>query len=189
MIGLRGLERAGCMSNFYPTDEPLSAISRRGFILRSAGVSMGLMLIACTRDQSDTYRALLDADEMPRVLPLREYAILRVLSERIVPGAAALGVAARIDRELALHPERLQRDFRDALRLLEFWPLATRWSRFTRLTPQQQDLELETMTHSRFASRRLAFQALRMLILFFYYTQESTWSAIGYTGPWVERGS
>ncbi len=96
-----------------------------------------------------------------------------------------MGVAARVDRELGLHPERLRSDVADALRLVEWWPLATRLSRFTRLGPEAQDAELAAMAHSRLALRRSAFQWLKFLVMFFHYTQEAAWAGTGYDGPWV----
>jgi len=103
------------------------------------------------------------------------------------PGADELAVAARIDRELSFHPARLGSDVRDALRLIEWWPLATRLARFTRLADEQQDQVLWDMAASRFALRRAALQGIKTLVMFFHYTQDPTWPAIGYEGPLVAR--
>lgn len=127
------------------------------------------------------------------MLGRREYAVLRAVAARLVPGgpehpgANELGVPARVDRELAFHPPRLAADVSDALRLVEWWPLATRLSRFTGLEPAEQDALLSGMATSRFALRRTAFQGLKFLVLFFHYTQEPAWAGTGYGGPWVPR--
>lgn len=169
-------------------------ISRRGFLARSAGLSAVLALGACAPQRDEVYRDLLRGVPPPTALPEREYAVLRAVARRMVPevpgapGADALGAAVRVDRELAFHSSRLQDDVRDALRLTEWWPLATRFARFTRLDPAAQDAELAAMATSRLAVRRSAFQGIKMLLVFFTYTRPETWSRIGYQGPWVPPG-
>jgi hypothetical protein len=169
-------------------------VSRRGFLVRSAGVSALLALGACAPQRDEVYHRLLQGIPPPNALPTREYAILRAVAQRLVPeepdapGADSLGVAVRVDRELAFHSPRLQNDLRDALRLLEWWPLATRFARFTRLDSAGQDAELAAMATSRVAVRRSAFQGLKLLLVFFTYTRPETWPLVGYQGPWVPAG-
>lgn len=170
-------------------------ISRRGFLARSAGGAAVLALGGgCFGGEEERYRAALAPGEQPSVLGVREYAVLKAVAERIVPGgegrpgAAGLGVAGRIDRELSFHGDPLRSDLRDALRLVEWWPLATRLRRFSALAAPDQDAELAAAATSRFAWRRSAFQGLKFLSVFFYYTREETWPGIGYQGPWVPRG-
>ena len=169
-------------------------MSRRGFLARSVWLStaLGAGALACGREEAG-YETLVPAGETPAQLPLREYAVLRAVTDRIVPagdaqpGALALGVPARIDRELAFHSPRLRADVTAALQLVEWWPLATRGSRFTRLGAAGQDAVIADMAASRLAVRRTAFQGLKLLTVFFTYTQEPTWPGIGYEGPWVPR--
>ncbi len=169
-------------------------ISRRGFLAGSAWLTaaLGAGTLACGRADS-SYAALLPAGDTPSQLPLREYAVLRAVVGRLVPagdthpGAIDLGVPARIDRELAFHGAKLRDDLTAALQLVEWWPLVTRGTRFTRLDAAAQDDLLADMAGSRLAERRTAFQALKFVTVFFYYTQEPTWAAIGYDGPWVPR--
>ena len=169
-------------------------VSRRGFLVRSAGVSALLALGACAPQRDEVYHQLLQGIPPPSALPMREYAILRAVARRLVPeepdapGADSLGVAVRVDQELAFHSPRLQNDLRDALRLTEWWPLATRFARFTRLDPAAQDAELAAMATSRLAVRRSAFQGLKLLVVFFTYTRPETWPLVGYQGPWVPPG-
>jgi len=169
-------------------------ISRRGFLARSAGlaVALGAVSLACGRDDARD-AARVPEGQPPSQLGLREYAVLRAVSDRLVPaaagqpGALALGVPARIDRELAFHGPRLREDMTAALQLVEWWPLVTHGSRFTRLAPAAQDAVLEAMAASRLAARRTALQGIKFVTVFFTYAQEPTWSAIGYDGPWVPR--
>ena len=169
-------------------------VSRRGFLARSAALSALLALGACAPQRDEVYDELLRGIPPPSALPEREYAILRAVARRLVPdgpeapGADALGAAVRVDRELAFRPPRLRNDLRDALRLTEWWPLSTRLTRFTRLEPAEQDAELTAMATSRLAVRRSAFQGLKLLVVFFTYTQPETWPHIGYQGPWVPPG-
>jgi len=170
------------------------AMSRRGFLVRSAWVTVALGAggLACGREGA-SYAALVPEGDAPAQLAPREYAVLRAVSDRLVPaaagqpGALALGVPARIDRELAFHGPRLREDMTAALQLVEWWPLVTHGSRFTRLAPAAQDAVLEAMAASRLAARRTALQGIKFVTVFFTYAQEPTWSAIGYDGPWVPR--
>lgn len=170
-------------------------ISRRGFLARSAWLSaaLGAGSFACGRTDAG-YEALLPANERPVQLPVREYVVLRAVCDRMVPpsggqpGALTLGVPARIDHELSFHESKLRSDITAALQLVEWWPLVTRGTRFTRLDAAAQDQLIADMATSRLAERRTAFQGLKFVAMFLTYTQEPTWSAIGYDGPWVPRG-
>ncbi|UCE85438.1 MAG: gluconate 2-dehydrogenase subunit 3 family protein [Deltaproteobacteria bacterium] len=170
-------------------------ISRRGFLVRSGGAAAALALAGCFGDGGEGYyRSLLPADDAPLALPLREYAVLQAAARRIVPGGVEhpstgeVRVAARVDRELGFHSERLRRDVRDALRLIEWSPLLTHFARFTQLRADEQDAVLRAMQQSRLAIRRSAFAGIKLLVVFMYYTAEPAWPSIGYDGPWVPRG-
>lgn len=183
-----------------PGPSPGLRFTRRGFLLRTgaAGALIGATgaLAGC--------RKMLDAvsppavssapgSYLPQTIPVAEYATLLAVARRLVPsgqahpGADLLGVAARIDRELGFHGATLRNDVRDALRVVEWWPLATRFARFTSSSPEAQDSVLSDMVHSRFALRRSAFGGLKFLVMFFHYTQEAAWVGTGYDGPWVPR--
>lgn len=171
----------------------LSALTRRGFLVRSAGLGAALALGALAGGSGCSGYDDLLGGESPQVLAPREYAVLRAVAARMVPGgaghpgAAELGVAARVDRELSFHGGALAADVRDALRLIEWWPLATRFARFTRLPESLQDAELAGHATSAAAFRRSAFSGLKFLVMFFHYTQDAAWVGTGYDGPWVPR--
>ncbi len=171
----------------------LHPISRRGFLVRSAGASALLAGGGVLGCDDDHYGRLLRAGDAPLVLAPREFAILRAFGKRILPGDAenpgadSLAVPTRIDRELSFHRPALQNDVRDALLLVEWWPLLTRLTRFSALSDTEQDAELSAMMTSRLVWRRAAFQGLKFLIMFFHYTQDASWPVIGYHGPWVAR--
>ncbi len=169
-------------------------ISRRGFLARGAGTAALLSVGNLLGCQDEHYRGLAGGEYRPGVLAEREFAVLRAVARRMVPregahpGADELGVPARIDRELGFHPPPLGEELGLALRLVEWWPLPTCFARFTRLSAPEQDAQLSGLAGSSLALPRSAFQGVKFLVMFFYYSQEAAWSAIGYGGPFVERG-
>lgn len=169
-------------------------ISRRGFLARGAGTATLLAVGNLLGCQDQHYSVLAGGEYQPGVLATREFAILRAVARRMVPrdgahpGADELGVAARIDRELGFHPPPIGEEFGLALRLAEWWPLPLRFARFSRLSAAEQDAQLSGMAGSSFALPRSAFQGIKFFVMLFYYSQEAAWSAIGYGGPFVERG-
>jgi hypothetical protein len=171
----------------------LAALTRRGFLVRSAGLGAALALGGLAGGTGCSGYDDLLGGETPQVLAPREYAVLRAVAARMAPGgsshpgAAELGVAARVDRELAFHGSVLRGDVRDALRVVEWWPLPARFARFTRLPGALQDAELAASAASQLAFRRSAFSGLKFLVMFFYYTQDAAWAGTGYDGPWVPR--
>jgi hypothetical protein len=75
------------------------------------------------------------------------------------------------------------------LRLVEWGPLLfeARPARFTRIDAAAKDASLEGWMRSRFLWRRLGFQALRNLAMLGYWSQDETWTLIGYHGPLLGR--
>ena len=71
------------------------------------------------------------------------------------------------------------------MRAVEWSPLLFDWrlTPFTRLDAAGQDACLRGWMTSRFTLRRLAFFALRNLAFVGWYSQEASWSLIGYSGP------
>jgi len=170
-----------------------SPLSRRGFLRIGAAASAAIVgagaLAGCTHLTHDD-----GPDEQPDVLTRRELATLAAIADRvIVPGADGptardARTARRIDRELAFNEGTLVDDVRAALALMEYGPfLDLRWRPFTRLAADEQDAYLRASAESRWTLRRNALNGLRFLCLFFYYTDDRTWPAIGYGGPMVER--
>ena len=66
-------------------------------------------------------------------------------------------------------------------------PLIGQPARFTNLAAEWQDIYLSDWAGSRFQVRRLVFQALKNLSMLGYYSQDATWRAIHYDGPWAPR--
>jgi hypothetical protein len=60
-------------------------------------------------------------------------------------------------------------------------------STFSNLSPEWQDAYIMGWAESRFHTRRIAFQALKNLSMLGYYSQDATWPAIHYSGPWAPK--
>jgi hypothetical protein len=167
--------------------------TRRGF-LRLAGATAALGALGQLRE-----------------LPLRaappgadpffdagETEILTQLAERILdtgepaaPRVRDTATVAAIDALCAQLDPELAGQLPLALRLFEWGPWIFDWTpaRFTRMDPAQQDASLQAWATSRLALRRQAFQGVRNLCLFGYYSQPEVWPAIGYQGPLLGRGA
>lgn len=170
----------------------MAGISRRGFLhagMLATGSLIGSGALAgCMRPSTDA------AGENPEVLSRRDLAILAAVADRVItpaeggPTARDARVARRIDRELAFNEGTLTSDVRAALSLIEYAPFLDLGLRpFTRLAAAEQDAHLRACAESGWTLRRNAFNGVRFLCLFFYYTDDRTWPAIGYAGPMVDR--
>ena len=170
-------------------------VSRRGFLkagAASVAALIGAGSAAALFTRGDDAAVL--GNEHPEVLSRRELATLLALADRVVtpgpdgPSARDTRTARRIDRELAFSDGRLTADVRAALALIEYGPvLDLRPRRFTRLAPAAQDAYLDACQRSVWPLRRNAFNGLRFLTLFFYYSDDRTWRGVGYGGPMVDR--
>lgn len=126
------------------------------------------------------------------VLNVAEFRTLTQFCRAVLPEAdspASQAVPYRIDREISYWQEQNRAQVKSLLALIE---QGTRyffysWYSFRELPTQSQQDYLHGWESSRFSFRRQAFQALRMMALFFYYAQDATWKTIGYDGPWVEK--
>ncbi len=104
-----------------------------------------------------------------------------------VPGTDEVGVTDFVDGYIAgMHPALR----RDCLRLIGFVehiaPLLARMgSRFTRLSPADQDTVLAKLESHDQGLLRGAFAGLKSLVFMGYYRDPRTWKIIGYTGPLV----
>jgi len=173
------------------TDPPSTVLrtSRRGF-LGLAGASASLAALARLRPTAASAAAT-GAGAAP-FFDARATAILTAIVERMVdtgePGAPPVRstrAIESIDRLCGGLDPALTDPLPLALQLVEWGPYVFDWklARFTELAPADQDASLDGWRTSRFATRRLAFYALRNLALFGYWSQDATWPLIGYGGP------
>lgn len=125
------------------------------------------------------------------VFEAREFETLRAFCQTVLPAAdtpAAQAVPYRIDREIGHWSAKNQAEVKSLLALLEG---GTRyflygWRPFSGLSADEGQDYLHGWESSRFDFRRQAFQALRMMAFFYFYSQDETWKVIGYDGPWIK---
>jgi hypothetical protein len=163
------------------------ALSRRGF-LRLGAASAGF--VALSRLTAVPAEALAAEPGAAGFFDERETGILAALVERLAGAEEAAGdprarAVATIDALCRTLDPALTGLLPTALLLFEWWPalLELRFTRFTRLAPEDQDASLRGWMTSRFAFRRQAFYAIRNLAFLGWYSQPESWGAIGYAGP------
>lgn len=154
--------------------------------------SIGGLLVARGGGRSH-YRSLHPEGVTPLVFSDKAFGVLCVLCDRLLPGkdvadptrpsALEARIAERIDKELTFHTPRMKRDVELALLFLEHGGLLhVSMTRFTRLSPEDQDALLQKMLEGTQFERQ-AINALKVLALFFYYADDRTWKGIHYDGP------
>lgn len=164
------------------------ASSRREFLKTSlaggAILSAAGFLAQCTSPETPGRPDLV-------FLNAREFETLTAFARAILPALVPGAVDAtpyRIDREVARWNARSQSQVKQVLALVEN---GTRYFLFSirpfrELATRDAQDYLRAWETSRFDFRRTAYQALRMLTLFYYYSQDAAWPSIGYDGPWVK---
>jgi hypothetical protein len=122
----------------------------------------------------------------------REFSTLRAFAEAVLPppetSAPVIATCSRVDSEVGWWRAKNQEQVKQLLSLIED---GTRyflfsWRAFSDLSLTERRSYLRQWESSRLAFRREAYQALRMLVFFFYYSQDATWKCIGYDGPWLK---
>ncbi len=123
-----------------------------------------------------------------------EHAARRIVApdrptDRTIPTADEVDVAGFADAWVTRLPQRTQRDLGRFLAYLEHVaPVgAGLASRFTRLSPADQDAVLVSVEASNNDLLRAGFDGLRSLVFLGYYRDARTWSILGYDGPLVNR--
>jgi hypothetical protein len=131
-----------------------------------------------------------------KVLSIKEFLIMQAVALRVMasdqpgaPTASELGVAQWIDGYLSRQPSWVQGDFKMLLNALEHsGPLMDLvFSRFTRMSPTQQDKVLMNWSRSRLDLRKQGFSALKGLCVMAFYRHPRSWDILGYDGPLVKK--
>ena len=106
-----------------------------------------------------------------------------------VPSADDVDVAGFVDAYAAEMPDPLRSDLGKLLVYLEHVaPIGSGYvSRFSRLSPKEQDEVLSAMEASSIDDLRGGFAALKSLVFMGYYRDARTWKILGYEGPLVGR--
>jgi len=131
-----------------------------------------------------------------RVLGPRAARTFSAIAERItfsgdpaVPRFGDTGALRTVDAALLQLPADVPQQFSIALTLFDYGPplFVGKPATFAGLAPVWQDLYLQAWSESRFQTCRLTFEAFKNLSMLGYYSQDATWGAIHYQGPWVVR--
>lgn len=166
----------------------------RRALLRTTAMSGALL--ALSRLRSLPAVAATEAEPSLQALSPRDARIFSAIAARMtftgdaaMPAFADTTALATVDAALL----QLQPDIREqlswALLLFEYGPplFLGKPSSYSGLSPEWQDVYLADWADSRFATRRLAFQAFKNLSMLGYYSQDATWPAIHYHGPWAPK--
>lgn len=125
-----------------------------------------------------------------------QWAVVSHLARRVcatdrddVPSADDVGVAAFVDRYVASMPAPLRRDLLRLFGVVEHVlpVMSKKASRFTRLSPEEQDHVLAAMEANDQDLLRGAFAGVKSLLFMGYYRDPRTWKILGYDGPFVNR--
>jgi hypothetical protein len=131
------------------------------------------------------------APDTLEVLDAKSWTILAAVAETLVPPsgptADSLGIATRVDQQLArMHPADAA-EVVQALGLLENGLVGMFFGGgfrpFTQSTPAQRTAVLDGWRFSRVATLRTAFKAIRGLVITSYYSHPLAYSTSGYPGP------
>lgn len=172
-----------------------AAIGRRTF-LRAAGMSAGLLTLSKLAPAVSAAALAKASDAGLRMLSPGDAEILSAIAERMVftgdpqmPRFRETSGLRIIDYSMRYLPDDVTQQLHWALLLFEYAPplFAARLSTFTGLEAEAQDAYIAGWADSRFALRRVAFQALKNLSFLGYYSDDATWKGLHYDGPWVPR--
>ena len=171
-------------------------VSRRA-LLRAGGLSAALLALSRLRlPPAAAAAAGAPAGSTLQVLARRDARIFTAIAERLTwtgdPGMPRFrdtdGLLV-VDRALRQLPPDVPAQLSWVLLAFEYGPplFAGTPSTYSGLTPEQQDAYIGSWAESRFRTGRIAFQAFKNLAMLGYYSQDATWGAIHYGGPWVPK--
>jgi len=171
----------------------LPPLSRRSF-LRYTAVTTGLLTLSRLR--------LVSAQASPaarpglQVLSAYQADVFTAITERMVyaghdgrPAVRDTGAIETIDQALLQLDRSVQTQLRWLLIAFQWGPplLLLKMKSFTAMSADEQDTYIRGWATSASDIRKLAFHALKNLAMLGYYSQDATWPAIHYSGPWVPR--
>ncbi len=123
------------------------------------------------------------------VLTSRQYKILSVFADRVIPrggafalGALDVGVAESVDRMLSNFDQTTQMGLRMLLLFIEYstFLFTRKFKRFTRLSPEDQERYIKGWEGSRFYLCRSPLIILKMMCLLIFYSDERVEKDVGY---------
>ncbi len=167
----------------------MATVSRRKFVLWTAvGLGVAGAGLALLRTRGYVVPEAIAAEL--RYFAGWQYLVMQAAGARIVqPEVVEVGKFA--DRYLAGLEAADRRDVGALIGFLEHGaPVLTgRLERFTALDPDAQDEVLRAVEHHAAGRLRGGFNVLKAVSYMALYEQDTAWSAIGYPGPLVPRGT
>lgn len=172
-------------ANHSPSSLDWCGLGRRRFLkwLAVAGTGSALLPLSACAPEATTPVQLL-------VISASQAATLAAVAAAVIPTqpgfptVAQAQVVQRMDEELWLSDTSIQEDMGAALTVLEWLPLAYGYlSRFSRLDAPAQRAVLTRAMESSVEMVRAVGTNLKLVSHFMYFGHPSTWSAIGYDGP------
>lgn len=171
-------------------------LDRRGFLRGVAGGGLAIAVagwLSSSRAVAAPVGGGLGSDQGERgsrALTRQEHAVLRAAAEALLERVPVdpVQLADRVDTELALIGDPVMTDVKTVLRLVErLTILSGRLRPFTSLDPAERLAYLQGWGTSRFNLRRASYQAIRTLVHFYGWSEDSTRPLTGYEGTWPER--
>jgi len=168
-------------------------LSRRSFLQYTA-LSAGLLTLSRLRVAPALAAPV--ATVGLHVLTPREAEVFTAIVERMVftgdpsmPAVRDTDAIATIDQAVLQLDASVQSQLRWLLTIFQWGPpvFQLELKTFTAMSADERDTYLRGWATSRFATRRLAFRALKNLAMLGYYSQDATWPGIHYTGPWAPK--
>ncbi|MCC5816739.1 MAG: hypothetical protein JJT78_18460 [Leptospira sp.] len=163
---------------------PTIQISRKELLKSSLLLGVSFSLLKCF-PASNHKKFLILSPSNIRTLEKFMEAILPDTDS--MPNAQQASVARRLDEELYFVDESISADFCDALMFVEWYPLfsdiPTSWKKFSNLSLAERKLIIQETCQNKSGIVRSAFSNIRMIGYLMYYGNPTTWSGIGYDGP------
>lgn len=127
-----------------------------------------------------------------RLLGAGEFEVLALAAATMLPrdagfalGAEDLDVAAKVEALVAADHADVAKEFQGALFVIEWYPLFSFGSRFSKLAPEKRLAVLEALQASRVGILRQVAQGVSRAVNFVFYNEPAVWPHIGYDGPLV----
>jgi hypothetical protein len=138
------------------------------------------------------YASQLAADDRGLALSRKELAVVRAFVTSLLPGGDGfpagvdVGVHQRIDEEMWATDAATRGDMKNGLQLFEHAPVLHGFpSRFTSLDAPRRLAYVALLLEGKPGALQQVALALKEMTYLFYYVDRTTWTPIGYDGPWV----
>lgn len=162
-----------------------SGLSRKKFLQSSLWIGLSLSVTRCIPTKRIEGKFLILSDTNLETIEVFAKAILP--TDPNMPSPSKAEIFQRLDEELYFIDPTITSDFRDALLLIEYYPIyyygVWRWKVFSKLTTPDASQLINDSLQASNELVRAAFANVRMVLFLMYYGHESSWKEISYDGP------